>query len=128
MKIGTMDLITELTELRDRLDSLILLAHEQPVMLGAPRSSRWAAVRDGFLEGKRCSACGGTKELVAHHRIPFHVDPSLELELSNLIPLCEAGRYGLNCHLLLGHLGNWRRWNVELDVDVQRWASVLIQE
>ena len=99
-----------------------------PMLYGVARSSKWSALRDDFLEGKCCASCGGTKSLVAHHRVPFHVDQSLELEVDNLVPLCEAGKYGLNCHLLLGHLGNWRRVNVDVDSDVIRWAHALMDE
>ena len=118
------EIIAELVRWRDQLDTLI--NEHQPAMLyGTPRSSQWGAVRDEFLEGKHCASCGGTKQLRAHHRVPFHVDPSRELDVTNLIPLCEAGKFGLNCHLLLGHLGNWRRVNVDVDSDVIRWAHAL---
>ena len=95
---------------------------------GAKRSSRWAAVRDAFLRGQRCSVCGGRRNLVAHHVIPFHLAPDLELEHSNLIALCEAKRYGINCHLLLGHIGNWRRANPVILADVAYWHQRIIED
>jgi len=95
---------------------------------GAERSTRWGAVRDAFLDGKRCAVCGGSTGLVAHHIVPFHLAPDLELEPSNLVPLCEAKRYGVNCHLLFGHLGNWGRTNVSVLADCAYWHQRLIRD
>ena len=94
--------------------------------VGARRSSQWRPVRDEFLRGKACCVCSGRRKLVAHHRIPFSLAPHLELVESNLLALCEAKRYGINCHLLLGHLGNWQRTNVSVDADVAYWHQRLI--
>ena len=92
---------------------------------GARRSSRWRRVRDEFLRAKKCAVCGGRRSLVAHHKIPFHLAPDLELEFDNLLPLCEAKRYGINCHLLVGHCGNFRRINVYSEADAAYWAVKL---
>ena len=92
----------------------------------ARRSSRWRKTRDAFLKGKCCEVCGGRKSLVAHHEVPFHFAPDLELVESNLMALCEAGRYGINCHLLVGHLGNWRRANPTARSDVVWWNHRII--
>lgn len=89
---------------------------------GSARSSLWPTVRDRFLEGKVCAVCGGAELLTAHHRKPFHTHPELELAVENLVPLCEAKRYGVNCHLLFGHLGNFRRINPDLDKDIRTWS------
>jgi 5-methylcytosine-specific restriction protein A len=87
----------------------------------ARRSPKWKSVRDAFLKGKVCAACGGKSKLEAHHIVPFHVQPELELEVSNLLPLCEAKKYGINCHLLTGHAGNYRRFNPS----VSAWAAMV---
>lgn len=80
--------------------------------LYASRSSQWPAKKREFLlKHPFCKACGGTKSLEVHHIIPFHIDPSLELEDSNLVTLCESGKYGINCHLYVGHKGNYRDHN-----------------
>lgn len=60
-----------------------------------------------------------------HHVVPFHVDPSRELDPSNLMTLCEAKKYGINCHLLVGHLGNWRRWNPFVWLHANQWRRRL---
>ncbi len=93
--------------------------------VGARRSGKWRRVRDEFLKGKRCASCGGRRSLVAHHIIPFHLAPDLELDVSNLLPLCEAKRFGINCHLLLGHVGNWRRANPFVEAEAAYWAAKL---
>lgn len=88
---------------------------------GAQRSSEWSGVRDAFLaEHPQCACCGGTTKLRVHHVEPFHVNPARELDPANLITLCEAGKYGINCHLLLGHLGNWQKWNPLCRLDALR--------
>ena len=102
---------------RDLSDKLKTGPHE--------RSGKWRYVRDGFLRGKCCAVCGGKRSLIAHHEVPFHLAPEYELDLSNLIPLCESKRYGINCHLLIGHLGNWRRVNVTVRADIAYWRERL---
>jgi len=106
-------------DLADRLDG------KAPV--GARRSSRWRHVRDDFLRDAVCECCGGRRYLVAHHIVPFHLAPDLELVHSNLIALCEAKRYGINCHLLLGHLGNFQRANPFVRAFAAEWNHLLIQ-
>lgn len=95
---------------------------------GARRSSGWSKVRNAFLKGRRCAVCGGKKSLVAHHKIPFHLAPDLELDPDNLIPLCEAKRFGINCHLLIGHVGNFARCNPIVDADVSYWHQRIIED
>lgn len=53
--------------------------------------------------------CGGISNLEVHHIVPFHITPSLELEDTNLITLCEA--IFKQCHLKQGHLGDWHKVN-----------------
>jgi hypothetical protein len=80
-----------------------------------PRSPQWPAFRKRTLKKKRtCIACGKTaSQLLAawtmqlHHIIPFHLDPTKELDEDNVEPLCGNPR----CHLGDGHLGNFKKWN-----------------
>lgn len=75
------------------------------------RSNLWPAVRKAYLATNPvCECCGQATELDVHHIVPFHVDRSRELDPRNLITLCtESTRLGgLNCHLWIGHLGNWQ--------------------
>ena len=90
------------------------------VPLGIKRSSKWQTVRKHFLEqNPYCAVCESTKQLEAHHIIPFHLDPKLELDINNLITLCESKKYGINCHLLIGHLGNYKTSNQNCKVDAE---------
>jgi 5-methylcytosine-specific restriction protein A len=90
----------------------------------ATRSGHWPAVRKQHLElHPACEMCGGSEKLEVHHIRPFHLHPDLELDPKNLVTLCEAKRSGANCHLLFGHLGNFRSWNVEVIKNAREWAE-----
>lgn len=94
---------------------------------GAKRSSNWSKVRKQVLQdNKKCAICGATFKLRVHHLIPFHLAPDLELELDNLTVLCENKKYGINCHLLCGHLGNFRRTNPNCEIDIMVWHKKLL--
>jgi 5-methylcytosine-specific restriction enzyme A len=84
------------------------------------RSSKWQTVRKNFLESnKTCAACGAEINLQVHHKKPFHTHPELELDLKNLITLCEEkGERG--CHLKLGHLGDWKSYNPNVEKDARK--------
>ncbi len=88
------------------------------------RSSKWPEVRKVFLMGKTCAVCGGKKKLEAHHKKPFHLHPDKELDPANLIALCE-GNKEVNCHLFVGHLGNFRGFNPEVEKDAGEWKEKL---
>ena len=86
------------------------------------RSSRWRAVaRAHIAQHPTCACCGAPDDLVAHHIVPVHVDPALELEPDNLITLCEGDT--LNCHCWCGHLGNFRSWNASVARDAARFLA-----
>lgn len=70
---------------------------------GKPRSPKWDSWVKAFLRGKTCIACGSRDGLTGHHVIPFHVDPSLELDAGNVVPLCSD-----RCHIVWGHLDDFR--------------------
>jgi len=78
-----------------------------PQSVGVARSSSWDKVAAIHLEkNPTCACCGGTKKRQVHHIQPFHDSPELELEPANLITLCTDGPCNLNCHFVIGHLGN----------------------
>lgn len=80
--------------------------------LGHARSPHWPAVEKAHLAREPfCRYCGGTLLLQVHHMMPFHLDPEKELDPSNLITLCEDYKDGVECHLHIGHLGNWKTYN-----------------
>ena len=103
------DLIRRLT-----IDLTRRLAHQLNGRIpeGRSRSSDWPRFRRAYLKSYReCFACGRRRAwyrwLDAHHLVPFYAEPDLELEQTNLMPLCRR------CHLLIGHLGSWRMANLE---------------
>lgn len=75
------------------------------------RSSGWSKIRKQHLKkNPLCAACGKNKfgTLEVHHIQSFHEFPELELDPNNLITLCSGG---CNCHLTLGHCGNFKLTN-----------------
>ena len=83
----------------------------------AKRSSHWPTVEHHHLkEHPTCEACGGNVHLQVHHRKPFHLFPELELEPTNLITLCME--QPKDCHIKLGHGGNFKAYNPNIDSDV----------
>jgi 5-methylcytosine-specific restriction endonuclease McrA len=94
--------------------------------IGAKRSSRWPKIRKIHLvTNPACAVCGGVKKVEVHHIVPFHVNPDLELEATNLITLCEDTRGGLTCHLAIGHLGNYKNVNKNVVEDAVYWNERL---
>lgn len=84
---------------------MILRLIQSAVAVAAGRSSKWPAVRKAFLAGKRCAACETDKRIEAHHCLPRHLYPELELRTEFLIALCRR------CHKLLGHCDSWKAFN-----------------
>ena len=93
----------------------------EPRKASEPRSSKWPAVRAAYLEEHpQCEVCGDETGLQVHHVIPFHVDPKRELDPNNLITLCTGAT---NCHLMFGHLKNFRSWNPDVRKDAAIWRE-----
>lgn len=85
----------------------------------AVRSPKWSSVRkQHLLKQPQCQACGKTHKLEVHHIIPVHLDPSKELDLDNLITLCDN-----NCHLTFGHLMDYKSWNKDVIQDVANFYN-----
>ena len=87
---------------------------------GAARSPKWSEVQKSFIAlHSTCAVCGTKGKLLnplnVHHRLPFHKDPSKELDENNLITLCRK------CHFIFGHLNNWSSWNVTIKEDAAQW-------
>ena len=94
-------------------DSEAHVEHE-PGMLEA-RSGEWRAVRMAHIrDSPECIACGKREQLYVHHIIPYHVNPKLELERSNLATFC------FDHHLGIGHNGNWKHYNLRCVEDAAR--------
>ena len=89
---------------------------------GAKRSRTWRKTRKRHLElHPQCAVCKSKKRIEVHHVIPFHIAPDKEESPDNLMTLCENKKYGINCHLLIGHVGNYRRFNPTCEMDAVTW-------
>jgi len=88
------------------------------VGVDAKRSGKWPTVEKHFKETHpTCAACGSKTRLNVHHIHPFHVFPNLELDSNNLITLCMDTK---ECHLQLGHLGNFKMYNPNIKEDAKK--------
>lgn len=86
------------------------------------RPAAWKELaRKHLIQHPTCACCGSESALQVHHIRPRWLYPELELAPHNLITLCESYRYGLNCHLVIGHLGNWSRTNPHVVDDAAEW-------
>lgn len=95
--------------------------------LESRRSPKWPAARKAYLlRHPKCFVCLGTKKLNVHHMKPFHLHPGLELDPTNFITLCE-GNPEINCHLFVGHLGNFKGFNPDVITDAKAWRLKLIE-
>ena len=74
-----------------------------------------------------CAWCGNRDlgELTAHHLVPINVAHELALVESNLVTLCqERDGHRSACHLIVGHLGNWKNINRKLPQQLALLAEV----
>ena len=85
----------------------------------AIRSLKWTNVRKEHLENHgTCAACGRDKKLEVHHVKPVHLFPELELDPSNLVTLCADP-----CHIVFGHLMNFKSWNIDVLIDSNSYLN-----
>ena len=79
----------------------------------ATRSPKWTSIRKQHLkDNPTCAACGRDKKLEVHHKIPVHINPESELDPSNLVTLCADP-----CHIIFGHLMNFKSYNKDVIED-----------
>lgn len=101
--------------LREARNAIESLTEERGVgardnIQGADRSPHWPEVRATWLRlHPYCDACGAKDHVEVHHKKPFHLEPSLELDPTNFITLCE--KPGHDCHFVFGHFHNWSAYN-----------------
>lgn len=95
------------------------------------RSSKWPTVRKHFLEipgNNICAACGGKDKIEVHHKMPYHLHPELELDVNNLISLCESKQINnLICHLVYGHLNNYKTFNPNVVEDAAASLKIITE-
>lgn len=99
----------------------------EPQVVGEPRARGWPNLRAKHLQvHPECLACGQRDRLQVHHVVPFSVDPSKEMDPENLVTLCTDGPGNCNCHLIFGHLGDFRsRGNPNVRRDAARFREML---
>lgn len=92
------------------------------IPFGSKRSDKWAETRKAhLLKEPFCQCCGTEEHLQVHHKEPFHLKPELELDLNNLITLCEKpGRF---CHIIFGHLRSFKSYNPNVVEDVKNFSE-----
>jgi len=106
------------------MDAKTKAMHKKHKEAGSKRSGKWPSVRKKFLlTHPTCAVCGGKAKLEVHHKEPFHLNPELELDPTNFIVLCENDKNGVNCHLLFGHLGNFKSLNLKVEEDAKEWLD-----
>lgn len=90
------------------------------------RSSKWPTLEHAFRKlHPQCVCCvvPSTKHVQIHHRFPFHYcvalgRPDLELDMRNLITLCEWPSHpSPDHHLLIGHLDSFVSSNLDVAED-----------
>lgn len=109
---------------------------------GITRSPHWPQVEHTFRDlNSRCTCCGfqhpKSKGIQVHHKYPFHDcilagRPDLEVDFRNLISLCEneKGVVTNDCHLLVGHLRDFKSYNPTVATDATTtyhgWLKAMI--
>jgi len=89
----------------------------------AVRSPKWASVRKQHLSlYPNCAACGKGKKVEVHHIKPVHLHPEMELDLENLISLCDDP-----CHLVFGHFFDYKSWNINVREDCEVYYNKLLK-
>tara|TARA_R110000868_G_scaffold411029_1_gene701405 strand:+ start:483 stop:812 length:330 start_codon:yes stop_codon:yes gene_type:complete len=87
----------------------------------AKRSPKWESTRNNFIKiYPTCAICGGTEKLEVHHIVPFHIDKEKELDINNLVTLCESSHH---CHWTFGHCYKWTSYNPDILTDVIVWNN-----
>jgi 5-methylcytosine-specific restriction endonuclease McrA len=90
----------------------------------AVRSPKWSSVRkEHLINNNYCIACGRDKKLEVHHIKPVHLFPELELDPSNLVTLCADP-----CHIVFGHLMNFKSWNTDVVIDSDLYLNKVINK
>src|SRR5271156_5004266 len=108
--------------------------HEEALRtIGHGRSPRWAACEKTFRGvHPQCVCClvKSTTHIQIHHRFPFHYcvalgRPDLELDMRNLITLCEWPSHpSPDHHLIVGHLDDFQSSNLDVAEDASTFRGM----
>lgn len=86
--------------------------------LGAIRSSGWRRARKEHLKKHpACAVTGKTKRVQVHHILPVWLYPEKEEDPDNLITLSKWW------HFILGHFGNYKKYNPNIREDAEIWKQ-----
>jgi len=81
------------------------------------RSGKWPKVMHAHLaKHPECAVCGRKDKVNVHHQLPYHLYPEFELRANNLVTLCIEPH---DCHLLWGHLGDFKGYNPTIRADAE---------
>lgn len=98
---------------------LAVLVASSDLLHSALRAPGWPALRRAHLaKHPACAVCGATSDREVHHIKPFTLFPDLEMDPKNLVTLCRSKNWGFNCHLRVGHGGNYSWYNPYLISDI----------
>ena len=86
-----------------------MTVHEARKALG---TQRWRRMRLFVLErdGRRCTECGGARELQVHHRKPREERPDLVFEPSNLAAVCRPCHEAKHRPVISAERMAWRNY------------------
>lgn len=85
----------------------------------ATRSPKWSSIRKQHIKNNPCcAACGKCNKVEVHHIEPVHINEDRELDPINLITLCDNP-----CHIVFGHLMNYKSWNSSVVDDCKSYKS-----
>src|SRR3990167_2931389 len=107
---------------------LFMVKREEKLKTGGKkRSNEWPKVRKAWLaKHPKCYICGSKTKIEVHHCRPFNVFPESELDINNLITLCESQKT-INCHLIFGHWKNYRlKYNPHVKEDAKIWRKRIL--
>lgn len=90
---------------------------------GIKRDPNWRLYRKLHLKrNNQCEICWEKMTLEVHHILPFHLFPFKELDWDNLVTLCRR------CHLFVGHLDDYKKYNPNCREDIEDWHKKLYWE
>ena len=105
---------------------MLLLYRDFAAGITVSRNPEWPKVRGSqLIQHPVCAMCGKKTSLQVHHCLPFHLWPEHELNPKNLVTLCENREFP--CHLLVGHLGDWKCFNPDVITSI-RMKSIVLSE
>lgn len=89
-----------------------------------PGAGDWKTFNDG-IDRSRCRCCGASDNLNVHHIDPFHDDPTLELNPTNLVTLCREHHFKVGHYDREKKSSNWKSANPNVCADCDKMRAKL---